>query len=136
MRSLYNRVPSLPFLTSPSFGKLTPLNWVLLAVNNGSAIDTIINNNWVIYMIVSSGLLPSIYQAVITWSRLGGIKFYSFLSEFWQCYKLFINYILRLHVQSLNLVSRNLSFLLLRSRFVRTKFSHVIASVCRSGLKK
>ena len=52
-------------------------------------------------------------------SRLAGSR---------QCYKLFINYILRLRVKSFIPARRDPSFVLPGSRFTGTKFSHVNAS--------
>ena len=45
----------------------------------------------------------------------------------WQCYKLFINYVLHLLLQSFIPERRDPSFVLPGSSFTRTKFSHVIA---------
>ena len=48
-------------------------------------------------------ILPSvtsfIFMVVITWSRLASMNFCPALPGSWQCYKLLINYILRLHVK-------------------------------------
>ena len=52
-----------------------------------------------------------------------------------QCYKLFINYILRLHVKSFIPARRDPSFVLPGSRFAEAKFSHV-TSARLSGMKK
>ena len=52
-----------------------------------------------------------------------------------QCYKLFKNYILRLHVKRFILARRNPSFVQPGSRFAGTKFSHVIASARQGGIK-
>ena len=71
-------------------------------------------------------------KVVITWSRLAGMKFCPVLPRSWQCYKLFINYILRLHVKSGIPPWPDLP----RSRFAGTKFSHVIASAHLSGMKQ
>ena len=49
-----------------------------------------------------------------------------------QCYQLFINYVLLLHVKSFILARQDPSFLMLESYFVRMKFFHVIASACLS----
>ena len=73
---------------------------------------------------------------VITWSRLAGMKFYSVLSRSRHCYKLFINHILQLHVNSFVPSRRDPFSVLPRSRFVGTKFSHVIASACINRMKK
>ena len=51
-----------------------------------------------------------------------------------QCYKFFINFILRLHLKSLIPARRDPSFVLPGSRFAGTKFSHVIASARLSGM--
>ena len=64
-------------------------------------------------------------KVVITWSQLAGMKFYPVLLF---CYKFFINYILWLHVKSFIPARRDPSFELLGSHFIRSKFSHVIAS--------
>ena len=53
-----------------------------------------------------------------------------------QCYKLFINYIMRLHVKHFILAKRDPSFVQPGSRFARTKFSHVIASAHLGRIKK
>ena len=73
---------------------------------------------------------------VITLSRLAGMKFCPVLTGSRQCYKLFINYILRLHVKSFIPARRDPSFVLPGSRFAGTKFFHVIASTRLSGMKK
>ena len=53
-----------------------------------------------------------------------------------QCYKLFINFILRLHVKRFIPARRDPSFVQPGSRFAGTKFSHVIASARLDGVKK
>ena len=53
-----------------------------------------------------------------------------------QCYKVFINYILRLHVKRFILARRDLSFIQPGSRFAETKFSQVIASARLGRIKK
>ena len=53
-----------------------------------------------------------------------------------QCYKLFINYILRLQVKRFIPVRRDPSFVQPGSRFAEMKFSHVIASARLDGIKK
>ena len=53
-----------------------------------------------------------------------------------QCYKFFINYILRLHANFFIQPRRDPSFVLLGSHFAETKFPHVIASVCLSRVEK
>ena len=76
------------------------------------------------------------YKVVITWSRLVGLKFCPALPGSGQCYKLFINHILRLHVKRFIPARRDSSFVQPGSRFVETKFSHVIASTRLGGIKK
>ena len=51
-------------------------------------------------------------------------------------YKLFINYILQLHVKRFIPAGRDPSFVQPGSRFSGTKFSHVIASAGLGGIKK
>ena len=63
------------------------------------------------------------------------MKFCPVLPGSRQCYKLFINYILRLHVKCFILARRDPSIVLPGSRFAGTKFSHVIASARLSGMK-
>ena len=75
-------------------------------------------------------------KVVITWSRLAETKFCPVLSGSRQCYKLFINYILGIHVKSFIPAKRGPTFVLPGSRFAGTKFSHVIALACLSGMKK
>ena len=75
-------------------------------------------------------------KVVITWSRLAGMKFCSALPGSRQCYKLVINYILRLHVKRFIPARRYPSFVQPGSRFAGTKFSHVIASARLGGIKK
>ena len=75
-------------------------------------------------------------KVVITWSRLAEMKFCPVLPGSRQCYKLFINYILGIHVKSFIPVKRGPTFVLPGSRFAGTKFSHVIALACLSGMKK
>ena len=53
-----------------------------------------------------------------------------------QCYKFFINYILRLHANCFIQARWDPSFVLLGSHFAGTKFSHVIASVYLSRVEK
>ena len=53
-----------------------------------------------------------------------------------QCYKLFINQILLLHVKSFIPARRDSSFEQPGSRFAGTKFSHVIALARLDGIKK
>ena len=64
------------------------------------------------------------------------MKFCPALSGSQQCYKLFINYILRLHVKRFIPARRDPSFVQPGSRFAGTKFSHVIASARLGGIKK
>ena len=54
----------------------------------------------------------------------------------WQYYKLFIKYILRLHVKRFILARRDPSFVQLVSWFAKTKFSHVIALARLGGIRK
>ena len=70
------------------------------------------------------------------WSRLAGIKFCPALPGSRQCYKLFINYILRLHVKLFIPARRDPSFVQPGSRFAGTEFSHEIASARLGGIKK
>ena len=53
-----------------------------------------------------------------------------------QCYKLFINHILRLHVKRFIPARWNPSFVQPGSRFAGTKFYHVIALAPLGGIKK
>ena len=75
-------------------------------------------------------------KVVITWSRLAGMKFCPALPGSRQCYILFINYVLWLHVKRFILARRDPSFVQPGSRFVGTKFSHVISSFRLGGIKK
>ena len=75
-------------------------------------------------------------KVVITRSRLTKMKLYPVFPGSRQCYELIINYILRLHVKSFILARLDPSFTLPGSRFARAKFSHVIASVRLSVMKK
>ena len=75
-------------------------------------------------------------KVVITWSRLAGMRSCPILSRSRQWYKLFMNNILRLHVQGFISARRDPSFVLLVSYFVRTKFSRLIISVHLSRMKK
>ena len=70
-----------------------------------------------------------------TWSRLAGIKFYPTLSRSRQWYKLFINYILRLHVKCFIPAKRDSSFVQPGSHFATTKFSHVMSSARLDEIK-
>ena len=47
-------------------------------------------------------------KVVITWSRLIEMKIYPILLGCWQCYKFFINFILRLHLKSFLSEMKNL----------------------------
>ena len=80
--------------------------------------------------------INGISKVVITWSRIGRMKFCPALPESRQSYKLFINYTLRLHVKRFIQARRDPSFVQPGSRFARTKFSHVIASARLGGIKK
>ena len=73
---------------------------------------------------------------MITWSRLAGMNFCPALPGSRQCYKLLINYILRLHVKRFIPARRDPSLVQPGSRFAGTKFSHVIASARLGGIKK
>ena len=73
---------------------------------------------------------------VITWSWLTGKNLWLVLPRSRWCYKLFINYILRLHVKSFIPARWSLSFALTGSWFSGTKFSNVITSACISGMRK
>ena len=53
-----------------------------------------------------------------------------------QCYKLFINYILQLHVKSFIVAMGDPSFVLPESCFAGKKLSHVIASAHLNGTEK
>ena len=75
-------------------------------------------------------------KLTIKWSQLAGMKFCLALPGSRQCYKLFINYILRLHVKRFIPARRNLSFIQPGSHFAGTKFFHVIASARLGGIKK
>ena len=69
-------------------------------------------------------------------SRLAGMKFCLILPGSRQCYKFFINYTLGLHIKSFIPGKQDPCFLLPRSHFSWTKFSHVISSTRQSGMKK
>ena len=69
-------------------------------------------------------------------SRLAGMKFFPALPGSRQCYNLFVNYILRLHVKRFISARRDPSFVQPGSRFAGTKFSYVIASHRLGGIKK
>ena len=64
------------------------------------------------------------------------MKFFPVLAESPQYYKLFIYYILRLHVKAFIKARRDPSFILPGSRFAGTKFAHVIASARLSGMRQ
>ena len=64
------------------------------------------------------------------------MKFCPVLQGSQHCYKVFINYILRLHVKSFIPARLDPSFVLPGSRFSGTKFSHEIASARLSRMKK
>ena len=95
---------------------------------------------WIIDWFLEQNLIRNfkdlIPKVVIAWSRLAGIKFCLVLPGSRQCLKLFINYILWLHVKSFIPARREPSFALPQSCFAGTKFSRVIASTCLSGIKK
>ena len=73
---------------------------------------------------------------MITWCRLAGMKFCPALPRSRQCYKLFINYILRLHAKRFIPTRRDPSFVQPGSRFAGMKFSHVIVSARLGEIKK
>ena len=73
---------------------------------------------------------------MITSSRLAGMKFCPALPGSRQCYKFFINYILRLHVKRFIPARRDPSFVQPGSRFAGMKFSHVIVSARLGEIKK
>ena len=75
-------------------------------------------------------------KVVITWSRLARMKFCLVLPGSRQCYKLFINYILQLHVKSFIPARQDPSFVLPAFHFAGTKFYHVIATARLNGMKK
>ena len=75
-------------------------------------------------------------KVVITWSRLARMKFCPVLPVSRQCYKLFINYILRLHVKRFISARRDPSFVQPGSHFAGMKFSHVIVSARLGEIKK
>ena len=74
-------------------------------------------------------------EVVITWSWLVWMKFCLALLECRQCYKLFVNYILWLHVISFISTRLDPSCVLPGSRFAGTKFSHIIPLTRISGMK-
>ena len=79
--------------------------------------------------------LQFIIKVVIKWSRLVRMKFCRTLPGSRHCHKLFINYILRLHVKRFIPARRDPPFVQPGSRFAGTKFSHVITSVRLGGIK-
>ena len=101
-------------------------------------------NSSPIYLAVSSevkcplpiSLIFYVSKVVITWSWLARMKFCPALPGSRQCYKLFINYVLRLHVKRFISARLDPSFVHPGSRFAGTKFSHVIASARLGGIKK
>ena len=64
------------------------------------------------------------------------MKFYPTLPGSQQCYKLLINYILRLHVKRFIPARQDPSFVQPGSCFAGMKFSHVIPSAYLGGIKK
>ena len=76
------------------------------------------------------------FKVLITWSRLAGMKFCPALPGFRLCYKLSINYILRLNVKLFILARHDPSLGQPGFYFAWTKFFHLIASACLGGLKK
>ena len=77
-----------------------------------------------------------ITKVVITWSRLPGMKFCLVSSGSRPRYKVFKDYILRLHVKSFIPARRDFSFVLPGSCFPGAKFCHGIASAHLSRMKK
>ena len=75
-------------------------------------------------------------RVVIAWSWLAEMQFCFVVPESWQCYKFFINHILRLQVKSFIPARQDPSFVLPGSRFAGTKFYHVIASTRIREMKK
>ena len=73
---------------------------------------------------------------MVIWSRLAGMRFCPALPGSRQRYKLFINYILRLHVKRFIPARRDPSFVQPGSCLTGTKFSHVIASARLGRIKK
>ena len=73
---------------------------------------------------------------MVIWSRLAGMRFCPALPGSRQRYKLFINYILRLHVKRFIPARRDPSFVQPGSCLGGTKFSHVIASARLGRIKK
>ena len=74
-------------------------------------------------------------KVVITWSWLAEVEFCTVLLGSRKCYKLFINYILQLHVKSFIPTNRDPFFVVPGSSLAGTKFSHVIASAHLNGIK-
>ena len=87
-------------------------------------------------LLISLLITSILSKVVITWSRLTVIKFCLVLPGSRQCYKLFMNYALRLHVKSFIPTWWDPSFVLSESCFAGTKFSHVIVSARLRGMKK
>ena len=73
---------------------------------------------------------------MIAWSRSVGMKYCPTLPGSRQCYKLFINHILRLYVKSFIPARWDPFFVLPGSFFAGTKFYHVISSAYLRGTKK
>ena len=73
---------------------------------------------------------------MITWSRLAEMKLCEALPGSRHCYKLYINYVLRLHIKRFIPAKHDLSFVQPGSCFAGTKFFHVIASFHLYGIKK
>ena len=71
---------------------------------------------------------------MITWSRLARMKLCPVFPGSWQCYKFFINYIMRLNFKSFMPTGPDPSFVPPGSSFAGTKFS--LASTHLSGMKK
>ena len=76
------------------------------------------------------------HQSIKFWLHDTMIKFCPVLSGSRQCYKLLINYILRLYVKSFIPARRDPSFVMPGSRFAGMEFSHIIDSAYLSGMKK
>ena len=90
-----------------------------------------------ILFVVYCMLCPyNFFKIVITLPWLVGMNFCPVLPGSRTCYKLLINYILRLHVKNFIPARWDHSFVLLGSRFAGIKFSHLIASACLSEMNK
>ena len=83
------------------------------------------------YLVIFFTSIPSISCYFVIFFKLFSPKV---LLGYRQCYKLLINYILRLHVK--HFISASKIPLLYWYRLARIKFSHVITSACLSRMKK